>query len=97
MAVYRDTNGDDEKVHTKTSYFQLFRPPSVAGTGLFEGVRNAVLSLGITEFSAEHCTKLISIGTDGASANIAKEGLSLSGPLAILFQRFSTQQYPPSS
>lgn len=75
MVVYCDTSGDDEKVHTKTVYFQVFQPLSLAGTGLFESVKDALLGLGITEFSAEHCTKLIGIGTDGASANIAKEGL----------------------
>jgi len=70
MTVYCDTNCDDE-VHTNTSYFQVYRPLSVAGTGQDDSVRNAVLSLEITEFSAEHC-ELIGIGTDGASANIAK-------------------------
>ena len=33
--------------------------------------------LGVNEISAEHCRKLVGIGTDGASANIAAAGLAL--------------------
>jgi hypothetical protein len=42
---------------------------------LFESLKNALLTLGIREIDAESCHKLVSIGSDGASANVAKKGL----------------------
>ena len=72
MVVFCDTKGSNEMVHTKTEYFCVLRPPSGAASGLLECVKHALSSLGITEFSATHCTKLVGFGTDGASANIAR-------------------------
>ena len=75
MVVYCDVSAEDEKVHTKTEYFQVIRPSSVAASGLYECVTQALTSIGISAFDPEHCSKLVGFGTDGASANIAKEGL----------------------
>ena len=63
--------GEDEKVPTK-KYFHVLRPSSVAASGLFACVSQALLSIGISALDAEHCNKLVGFGTDGASA---KEGL----------------------
>ena len=62
-------------MHIKTEYFRVLRPASVAASGLFDCLAGALLSLGISAIDAENCTKLVGMGTDGASANIAKEGL----------------------
>ena len=51
------------------------RPHSVRAQGLLEALASGLHSLGIEEISAEHCKKLVGIGTDGASANIAACGL----------------------
>ena len=76
MIVYSDlNNGRDEKVHTRTSYFHVSRPSSVSAVGLFENLKDALLQLGISELSATKCSKLVGIGSDGAAANIAKQGL----------------------
>ena len=43
--------------------------------GLFEVLECALQDFGIPEVSAKHCKKLVGIGTDRASANIAANGL----------------------
>jgi hypothetical protein len=42
---------------------------------LLECVKHALYALGITEISTAQCTKLVGFGTDGAAANISKQGL----------------------
>ena len=64
LVVWCEHDGLDEKVHTRMEYFTVVQPQSVTAQGL-----------GVNEISAEHCRKLVGIGTDGASANIAAAGL----------------------
>ena len=45
MAVWCDSNGTDEKIHTRTTYFYVGRPSSVDATRLFESLRDALLQL----------------------------------------------------
>ena len=75
LTVWCDLNGNDEKVHTRVSCFSLIRPKSVTAIGLFEVFQQVIRKLGVEEVDAENCKKLVGIGTDGASANIAKAGL----------------------
>ena len=77
MAVWCDcnTNGVDEKIHTRTSYFHVGVPSTVDARGLFQGLKDALLRLGISELDATHCSKLVGVGSDGAAANIARAGL----------------------
>lgn len=75
MAVWCDTDGTDEKVHTLTSYFHIDRPSTVDTTGLFQCLSNALKQLGCAEVNIEHCSKLVGIGSDGAATNIARGGL----------------------
>ena len=70
MAVWCDTNGTDEKIHTKTSYFHVGRPSTVDAIGLFQSLSDALRKLGIPEVDVEHCSKLVGIGSDGAASNI---------------------------
>jgi len=56
-------------------YFTVMRPRSVTAQGLFEVLEGGLWGIGIEEVSAEQCKKLVSVGTDGASANIAASGL----------------------
>ena len=75
MAVWCDTNGTDEKIHTQTSYFHVGRPSTVDVIGLFQSLSDALRKLGIPEVDVEHCSKLVGIGSDGAASNIARGGL----------------------
>ena len=51
------------------------RPDRVNAAGLFECLQKSLQQLGVSVISAENCKRLIGIGTDGASANIAAAGL----------------------
>ena len=76
IVVWCESNAStDEKIHTRTTFFYVCRPKSVDTTGLFQSVKNALFRLGISDIDAENCKKLVEIGSDGVSANIAKGGL----------------------
>ena len=53
----------------------MARPKKVHGQGLFDCLATGLHSLGIQDFSGEHCKFLVGIGTDGAAANVAAAGL----------------------
>ena len=75
LSVWCDRDGMDERIHTRMEYFTVVRPQSVTAKGLFSVLDAGLKALGITEISTEKCAKLVGIGTDGASANIAVSGL----------------------
>ena len=61
---------EGEKVRTRISYFTVIRPSSVSAEGLFDVLGAAMKSLGFLPLP-----KLVGLGIDGASANIARSGL----------------------
>ena len=75
LAVYCDTNASDEKVHSKMTYLTVDRPSSATGEGLFASLEKVLCDLGFPFLDTDACRKLIGVGTDGASANIAGRGL----------------------
>ena len=75
LVVWCDSDRASEKIHTRMDYLTTLQPHSVASQGLFEALENALKGLGIDRVSTEQCKKLVGIGTDGASANIAAAGL----------------------
>ena len=75
LAVWCDSGGKDERVHTRMSFFKVTRPQAVSGQGLFQVLESALQRLGIHAIDAIQCHKLVGIATDGASANIAGGGL----------------------
>ena len=75
LVVWFDKDGTDEKVSTRTSHFKVMRPSTVTGQGMFDMLQELLQSLGIEAIDSEKCTRLVGIGTDGASANIAGGGL----------------------
>ena len=75
LAVWFDPDGVDEKVYTRTSYFNISRPSSATAAGLFEVVQDALQCVGIQAINANESAKLVGMGTDGASANIANRDL----------------------
>lgn len=75
LVVWCDVNGSDEQIHTRMNYLTIVGPQSVSGEGLFNVLESGLQSLGINRITAEKCRKLVGIGTDGASANIAASGL----------------------
>ena len=85
--MWCDTDGSDEKVHTRIDYLMVSRPHSVTADGLFRVLEGALDTLGIKELSEEACKKLVGVGTDGAASNIAASGLKglVDGHLSWLF------------
>jgi len=75
LAVYCDTNASDEKVHSKMTYLTVDCPSSATGEGLFASLEKILRDLGFSSLDTDACRKLIGVGTDGASANIAGRGL----------------------
>lgn len=75
LVVWRDVNGTDERVHTKMSYFRVSRPQSVSAEGLFTLIGHTLQLLGVEAINDSECKKLVGVGTDGATANIAGMGL----------------------
>ena len=70
LVVWFDKNGGDEKLCTRTSHFKIMRPSTVNAQGLFDTLQEVLQNLGIQAIDSEKCTRLVGIGTDGASANI---------------------------
>ena len=87
LVVWCDPNGSDEKIHTRMDYLTVCRPHTVTANGLFEVLERGLISLGISEVSAEACKKLVGVGTDGAASNIAAAGLKgqVEGRLSWVF------------
>jgi len=75
LAVYCDTSASDEKVHSKMAYLTTDRPSSATGKGLFASLEKVLCDLGFPYLDSDASRKLIDVGTDGASANIAVRGL----------------------
>ena len=75
LVVWFDRDGVDEKVCTKTTYFKVCRPSTVTAEGLLEVLERALQMLGIPAITVESCSKLVGLGTDGASTNVAARGL----------------------
>lgn len=75
LVVWFDKGGPDEKVFTRTSHFKIMRPSTITAQGMFDILQESLQSLGIEAMDSEKCTRLVGIGTDGASANIAGGGL----------------------
>jgi hypothetical protein len=73
LLIWCDIHGHDEKVHSKMSFLCVDRPKSVAAVGLYGSLEGALKLLAFD--SVGECTKLIGLGTDGASANVAARGL----------------------
>ena len=77
LVVWFDKDGqaNGERVVTRTSYLKIARPSTGTAKGIFDVLQTALQGLGISAISREECGKIVGIGTDGASANIAGAGL----------------------
>ena len=75
LVLWSDTDGNDEKVNSRMQFFSVMRPESVNATGLFDCPQKALQQFGASVINAENCKRLIGIGTDGVSANVAAAGL----------------------
>ena len=77
LVVWLDKDGqtNGERVVTRTSYLKVTRPLTATAKGIFDVLQTALQGLGISAISREECAKIVGIGTDGASANIAGAGL----------------------
>ena len=77
LVVWLDKDGqtNGERVITRTSYLKVTRPLTATTKGIFDVLQTALQGLGISAISREGCAKIVGIGIDGASANIAGAGL----------------------
>ena len=77
LVLYCDTDGNDQKVHTRTRFLTVARPQAVTAQDLFECLQSGLGQLGIEAIDAavEDCKRLVGIRTDGAAENIASGGL----------------------
>ena len=75
LVVWCEISASDERLHTRIAYLGVERPKNVTGIGLFDVLETSLRRIGIQELTEEHCKKLVGIGTDGASNNIAARGL----------------------
>ena len=75
LAVWCEIDGKDERIHTMMGYFTVGRPQSVTTDGLFGLMENVIQKLGIESITATTCKRLVGLATDGASTNIAANGL----------------------
>ena len=71
LVIYFNPYGTDGSVHIHNRYFCVRQPKSVDAAGLFECLERALDYLGVDIKSK----KLIGFGCDGASVNIAKQGV----------------------
>lgn len=74
LIAWFDRCGESEMVCTRTSFLTVVRPLTVTANGLMEVFKHALNCLDINSVSKEECAKLVGVGTDGASANIAASG-----------------------
>ena len=75
LVVWFDRDGANERVCTRTSYFAIMQPSTTTASGMFDALQQSLGCFGIQTIDCEECARLIGIGTDGASANIARRGL----------------------
>ena len=75
MVCWCDTNGEDEKLHTRIGFLAIDRPTTTNAEGLYKSLMHGLQQLGIKEINKEECCRLIGIATDGALVNIASGGL----------------------
>ena len=78
LVLWCDPDGVDEKIHTRMSYLAIHKPQHVTAEGLFESLKYGLQCLGIQSVTKEACSKLVGSATDGASANVAGNGLKTS-------------------
>ncbi len=75
LVLWCDTNGADEKIHTRMSFLSVHKPQHVTAEGLLQSLQYGLQCLGIQSVKKDACSKLVGIATDGASANVAGNGL----------------------
>ena len=75
LAVWFDSDCADEMVHIRTSLLKVDSPDSTTAQGISDSLLTGLQTPGIESISEEECTKLVGIGTDGASACLAANGL----------------------
>ena len=75
LVLWCDRDGEDERIHSRISYPSVHKPSHTTAEGLFQSLQYGLQCLGIQSVNKEECSKLVGIAIDGASANIAANGL----------------------
>ena len=74
LAVWCEID-NEKKVEAQREFFTVFRPMSATAEGLYETLEATLGMLHFPSLTEDDCTKLIRVGTDGASVNVARKGL----------------------
>lgn len=75
LVMWCNVESDDCKIHTKMAYLSMHTPVHTNAEGLFESLKHGLQQLGISSITQETCSRLVGVATDGASSNIAANGL----------------------
>ena len=75
LVVWCDTDAEMDRVCTKTSFVTVHQPPRATAVGLMHSLDHCLQCLGVEGLDSMLCYRIVGIGTDGASANIAAAGL----------------------
>ena len=71
LVLWCDISGSCEQILTRSTFLSVETPKSSSAVGLYELLMSALVEIGTRRISVNTCKKLVGIGTDGASANIA--------------------------
>lgn len=75
LVVWCDTDSEIGHICTKTSFLTVDQPPQATAEGLMASLEHSLKCLGVEYLDCTPCSRLVGIGTYGASANIAAGGL----------------------
>ena len=75
FVMWCDVSSDDHVIHTRMTYLSMHTPLHTNAEGLFESLEQGLHLLGVSCVTQEMCSGLVGIATDGASSNVAANGL----------------------
>ena len=75
LVMWCNVESDDHKIHTSMAYPSMHTSLRTNTEGPFESLKHGLQQLGIPSVTQETFSRLVGIATDGASSNIAANGL----------------------
>jgi len=72
FVIWCEINDEDHTIHSRMTYLSMYTPLHTNAEGLFE---HGLHCFGVSHITQESCSGLVGIATDGASSNIANNGL----------------------
>jgi len=75
FVMWCEVNDKDHTIYSRMTYLSMYTPLHTNAEGLFESLQQGLHCFGISHVTQECCSGLVGIATDGASSNIANNGL----------------------